>query len=93
MRKVIVENDSNVIKLSQITNESIIGINDRFKNKGFIIEQSNGTFSSSNDLSFFKTWSCSTKRDYIEKFLATSKGKVEFFEFKTVKELFKWLSE
>ena len=93
MKKVLVQDASNVIDLSQVTNDSIVGIKWRTKRKNFIVKLKNESFVSigGSDLDVANSWSEQSVKQYIKR--AFEGQEAEAFVFDTLKELYRWLSE
>lgn len=92
MKKIIEKEEKDVIELSQITNDSIVGI--RWKNgeKSFISELFNDVFIgiSVGELSLTSKWGENSKQAYVRRTISLGRA---CFIFETVKELREWLRE
>ena len=93
MKKVLVQDASNVIDLSQVTNDSIVGIKWRTERKGFVVKLKNESFVSigNSDLNADDSWSETSVKQYIKRAFERQEG--EAFVFDTLKELYRWLAE
>ena len=91
MKKVIIKQDEQVIRLEDITDEMIVGILWKDGDKSFLIKDDND-FSVGiglNSLTTKKHWSAPSHEDYIRN---TDDAK-NFFVFCSPKELAQWLAE
>jgi hypothetical protein len=94
MKKVVVvKQESDVIDLSQITNDSIVGVKWRSGNKSFIIEVKRDEFAccEHKKLSFVNSWTTKTILEYVSSAINDQGAKC--FVFDTFKELYQWLAE
>lgn len=90
MKKIIVKEEKDVIGLSQITNDSSVGILWENSDKSFITEFSSNMFVGIRvgDLSLKGKWTEDSKQTYIKEAI---KGGGECFFFETVEELREWM--
>lgn len=94
MKKVIFEQDEQVIRLEDITDKMIIGILWRDKRKSFLIKNTeNKTLGLSLDNRSLKgKWTKNTNKEYIKSLLRTEINS-KVFVFDSPKELAQWLAE
>ena len=90
MKKVITEVDRNVVNIDDLNNKSIIGIEWRFNDKSFIVENKEGEFCGMNfkSLSLQGSWSAKSLHDYVTQ---AAEQNPEIYEFDNVVELYNWL--
>ena len=91
MKKVIFKQKDNVINVSDVTDDMIVGILWEDGDKSFLIKDDNG-FSVGiglNSLTTKKHWSGTSHEDYIRN---TNNAK-DFFVFDSPKELAQWLAD
>ena len=94
MKKVIIKQDEQFIRLEDITDDMIVCIYDRFNNERvFLLKDDNGK---SFGMSLRKSttankWKENTHKNYVKKFLKM--GNCEVFVLDSPKELAKWLAE
>ena len=94
MKKVIFEQDEEVIRLEDITDKMIIGLLWKDKHKSFLIKNiENKTFGFSlDDRSLNNKWTRDTNKEYIKSFLSNEINS-KVFVFDSPKELARWLAE
>ena len=94
MKKVILEQGEQVIRLEDITDMMIIGILWGDKYKSFLIKNiENKTFGFSlDDRSLDGKWTKNTNKEYI-KFVLNNEINSKVFVFDSPKELAQWLAE
>lgn len=94
MKKVIFEQDEQVIRLEDITDKMIIGILWRDKRKSFLIKNTeNKTLGLSLDNRSLKgKWTKNTNKEYIKSLLRIEINS-KVFVFDSPKELAQWLAE
>ena len=92
MKKVIFEQDEQVISLNDITDEMIVGVFWKRGNKSFLIKDYNGNTVGIelNTLTTFSHWSKPSHREYVKN---TGFDAKSIFVFDSPKELAKWLAE
>ena len=91
MKQVIFKKNDNVIKISQVTDDMIVGVLWEDGDKSFLIKDDN-CFSIGlglNNLTTKNHWSAPSHEDYIR---GTFDAK-DFFVFDSPKELAQWLAE
>ena len=94
MKKVIFEQDEQVIRLEDITDKMIIGILWGDNYKSFLIKNiENKTLGFNlNDRSLDGKWTKNTNKEYIKSFL-NNEINSKVFVFDSPKELAQWLAE
>ena len=94
MKKVIIEQDKQVIHLEDITDNMIVCIYDKLENeKVFLLKDDKGkSFGMSlTHMTIAKKWIKDTHKDYVKEFF--NMGNCEAFVLDSPKELAKWLAE
>lgn len=94
MKKVIIEQDEQVIRLEDITDKMIIGLLWKDKHKSFLIKNiENKTLGFSlDDRSLDNKWTRDTNKEYIKSYLSNEINS-KVFVFDSPKELAQWLAE
>ena len=94
MKKVIIKQDEQVIRLEDITDNMIVCIYDKLENeKVFLLKDDKGkSFGMSlKQFTTAKKWKENTHKNYVKKFLKM--GNCEVFVLDSPKELAQWLAE
>ena len=94
MKKVIIKQDEQVIRLEDITDDMIVCIYDKLENeKVFLLKDDKGkSFGMSlRDMTIAKKWRKDTHKDYVKEFF--NMGNCEVFVLDSPKELAQWLSK
>lgn len=89
MKKVIFKKRTEEVYLSDLNDDSIIGIQWKTGVKTFVVNSNDG-FVGCGKLSTLGSWEKDSKKEYVK---TAIEQKPEIFVFETEKELFKWLSE
>ena len=92
MKKVVKNQQCDVINLSDVTNESIVGVQWKDGEKSFIVKLKSEKFAAcgSTDLCLGDAWHRTSVEKYLEKTI--SMGATPFV-FDTLKELYQWMAE
>ena len=94
MKKVIIKQDEQVIRLEDITDDMIVCIYDKLENeKVFLLKDDKGkSFGMSlRHMTIANKWRKDTHKDYVKRFF--NMGNCEIFVFDSPKELAQWLAE
>lgn len=90
MKKVVFNTNPDIIKIEDISNDSIVGIQWLSGIRTMVMKRNKNDYIGASDNNIQCSWSGESVKDYVMK--AKSKG-AEAYVFSNVKELFKWMSE
>lgn len=92
MKKVVKNQQSDVIILSDVTNENFVGIQWDDGDKSFVIKLPNGRFvgAGEEDLDLESSWTKPSLKKYLED---TIQMGATPYVFDTLKELYQWMVE
>lgn len=89
MKKIILEENKDQVYLSDLNDDSIVGVVFEENTKGFLFKSEKGFTAICNDeIDISENWYASTIEEYVSDDVVK-----QAYQFKTMKGLFKWLAE